>query len=79
MRMLVAKSGEKRLDGSVPLGVDQSKIRITPAANAGILAQFVRQRSQPRHNVSQRLDRGAKRQHLRTEGVLLGDVGLDLE
>ncbi len=51
---------QHRLDWSVRTGVDQTKIRVEPAAETKNRAQFSRQTPKPRHNPLRWLDKGAK-------------------
>ena len=73
MTMSAIKPERKRLDWSVQTSVDQTKIRINPAAETRNHAQFARQMPEPRHSVPKRLDRCAKRQQNATVDVLLGE------
>ena len=79
MTVSTKKPERKWLGWSVQAGVEQTKIRINPAADTGNRAQRVCQMPEQRHSVPKRLDRReGQRQHGR-EGVLLGEYRLRLE
>jgi len=73
MRTSAIKSEEKRLRWFAPTGVDQTKSWAKPLDEARNRVQFARQPPEPPHDVTTRLEPGAKRYQYRTEGVLLGE------
>lgn len=73
MTASAAKLEGRWLDKFAQVGVDQTKSRINSAAKARRRAQFVRQFTEHRHSLPERLDPYVKHLHCGPEDVLLGE------
>ncbi len=73
MTVSTTKPEEKRLDGSVKTGVDQTKSRVKPTSKTKNCAQFKRQVPEPRYSLHKRLDWEPKQPQLVGKGISLGE------